>query len=263
MIEFHCARCGKKLRVRDDTGGKRGKCPQCGAVLDVPQLDQVIPLAETPVISQAPPAPASPLPARQPPVQGSQPGAAVFPSSDSTSIRDLFYNRGPVGGPMIPYRPETFSTLYLWFAILYGAGILLAVILIGIPAWIAAIVLCNILLFKAWNQIQDGYQRTSAGKAVGFCFIPFFNFYWIFVAFYGLAQDLNAYARRYQIPAPPVSEGLALTYCILVVCSIIPYLGLLTALAALVISFIFLHQIKAASMAVAHAKLQAASAAIA
>lgn len=171
------------------------------------------------------------------------------------------YQRGPVRGPPIPYRPETFATLYLWWAILFGVGILLSIIFVGIPAAIAAIVLSCVFHYKAWNQIQDGQQRTSPGKAVGFCFIPFFNFYWIFVAMYGLSQDLNGYTRRYQIAAPPVAEDLALAYCILAVCSIIPYLGILTALAAIVINFILMHQIRVASMAVAQAKLHAAGAA--
>ena len=36
MIQFKCSECGRQLRVRDDAGGKKGKCPQCGTVLLVP-----------------------------------------------------------------------------------------------------------------------------------------------------------------------------------------------------------------------------------
>ncbi|MFW6106593.1 MAG: hypothetical protein ACOC8H_00360 [bacterium] len=36
MIEFKCSECGKQLRVKDDGAGKKGKCPQCRAVLLVP-----------------------------------------------------------------------------------------------------------------------------------------------------------------------------------------------------------------------------------
>lgn len=216
-------------------------CPECAA--RVSSNAPACPQCGSPMKKQAPAGQACP----PSPVQPHQPGEARFP-------------RGPVGGPMIPYRPETFSSLYLWFAILFGVSIpLMFVFFVGFGTLIASVVLSYVLLFKAWNQIQDGHQRTSAGKAVGFSFIPFFNFYWAFVANYGLAQDLNAYARRYHIPAPPVGEGLALTYCILSVCSIIPYLGLLAALAAFVIMFVFFHQIKAASMAIALAKLQATS----
>ena len=36
MIEFKCSQCSKQLRVKDGAAGKRGKCPQCGAIIEVP-----------------------------------------------------------------------------------------------------------------------------------------------------------------------------------------------------------------------------------
>ncbi len=194
-------------------------------------------------MSQIPPPP--PVPSGPPPVQG-QYGVYQQPMQ-----------RGPIGGPPAPYPPESFATLYMWWAILMGAGTVLCIVIIGIPALIAAIVLKCMLMYKSWNQIQDGYQRTSPGKAVGFMFIPFFGLYWQFEAIWGLSKDLNAYMRRYGIQCQPVNEQLALTYCILVCCCIIPYLGILIAIGALVIDFILQNQIKVASMAVAQAKLNA------
>ena len=35
-INVECPQCGKKLRVRDEQAGKKGKCPGCGNVLVVP-----------------------------------------------------------------------------------------------------------------------------------------------------------------------------------------------------------------------------------
>lgn len=35
-INFLCEQCGRQLRVGDDAAGKQAKCPQCGAVQDVP-----------------------------------------------------------------------------------------------------------------------------------------------------------------------------------------------------------------------------------
>lgn len=37
MIQFTCDDCRKQLRVGDDFGGRKVKCPKCGAVLTVPQ----------------------------------------------------------------------------------------------------------------------------------------------------------------------------------------------------------------------------------
>ncbi|MHC4083760.1 MAG: TFIIB-type zinc ribbon-containing protein [Planctomycetota bacterium] len=36
MIEFKCSHCGRSIRVRDDYAGKRGKCPSCGQVIQIP-----------------------------------------------------------------------------------------------------------------------------------------------------------------------------------------------------------------------------------
>jgi len=34
-IDVECRNCGKKLRVKDELGGKKGKCPGCGAIIDI------------------------------------------------------------------------------------------------------------------------------------------------------------------------------------------------------------------------------------
>jgi hypothetical protein len=57
----------------------------------------------------------------------------------------------------------------------------------------ASYVLEIILLFQFWKQVQDGNARTTPGKAIGFLFIPFYNLYWIFVAYWGLAKELKRY----------------------------------------------------------------------
>jgi serine/threonine protein kinase len=36
MIAVACSRCGKSLRVKDELAGKKGKCPECGAVIRIP-----------------------------------------------------------------------------------------------------------------------------------------------------------------------------------------------------------------------------------
>lgn len=44
-------------------------------------------------------------------------------------------------------------------------------------------------LHRAWSILQPVGARTTPGAAVGFLFIPFFNLYWLFVAYKGLAED--------------------------------------------------------------------------
>lgn len=153
--------------------------------------------------------------------------------------------------PPVRYEPGSFNTLYWTMLGLYLGGLVLSIILIGIAGIIAALVLQYIFLFKAWNQIQDGHARTGPGKAVGFMFIPFFNFYWIFVAIYGLSQDLNRYMDERNIHGRRCSTGLAQAACIVALLSIIPYLGLLIALAAIPLWLMTFNDFRKASMAIA------------
>jgi hypothetical protein len=62
---------------------------------------------------------------------------------------------------------------------------------------IAGAVMQYILVYRFWQVVQDGFARTTPGKAVGFLFIPFFNYYWFFIGFWGLAKDMNGYIERH------------------------------------------------------------------
>lgn len=79
---------------------------------------------------------------------------------------------------------------------------------------VISFILLLFLLYRCWNVIQDGYAHTTPGKAVFFLFIPFFNIYWLFVAFYCLASDLNKYIVRHELNVEPCSKGLVLFSCI-------------------------------------------------
>ena len=82
-----------------------------------------------------------------------------------------------------------------------------------------------VLWYKSWAVIQDGHARTTPGKAIGFCFIPFFNFYWIFQGIWGLSKDFNAYFQRYDLSLKKLPEKLFLSFCILCLAMWIPVLG--------------------------------------
>lgn len=94
---------------------------------------------------------------------------------------------------------------YLFFTFILQDRVLLPKILIfriglifssEIPM-LNSLVLYFILMYRFWQIIQDGFARTTPGKAVGFLFIPVFNFYWYFVAYLGLAKDQNKYITRH------------------------------------------------------------------
>jgi hypothetical protein len=84
-----------------------------------------------------------------------------------------------------------------------------------------------VLLYKSWASIQDGFARTSPGKAIGFLFIPIFNFYWVFNVMPGFVRDYNSYLVRANIPAKKISGESLQAMALLYLLSAIPFLGLL------------------------------------
>ncbi|MEO0946917.1 MAG: DUF4339 domain-containing protein [Cyanobacteria bacterium J06641_5] len=150
--------------------------------------------------------------------------------------------------------------LETWFKIQWiclAAGIPLIIIAIGGFSLIASVVFGAMLLYQFWKLIQDGEARATPGQAVGFIFIPFFNLYWNFVAFWGLAQDLNTYMDQRGIDGPRLNENMALVQCILVCCGIIPYLGILAAIGAAVLWTLNLKAFKDAAIAILRSRITA------
>jgi hypothetical protein len=125
------------------------------------------------------------------------------------------------------------NDLFLWFWICLVGSIFT----VGLSA-IASMVLFFIILYRNWQLIQDGYARTTPGRAVGFLFIPFFNLYWIFEAFPGLVRDTNAYIQRHSLPVKLQDAGLATAFCVLSLLCLVPYLDIAAAIALLVIQII-------------------------
>ncbi len=89
----------------------------------------------------------------------------------------------------------------------------IVIFLITLPITVVAIVLSCIVHYKCWKAVPKEIARTTPGKAVGFLFIPFFNFYWAFVSYMGLAEDLNKAkgGKNYR--------GLGIALAILYICS--------------------------------------------
>jgi hypothetical protein len=84
-------------------------------------------------------------------------------------------------------------------------------------SWLAILsaVVSFILIYKMWAAIQGMGARTSAGKALGFMFIPLFNLYWAFQVYWGWTKDYNRIAERDDVELPRMPEGIGLTVCVL------------------------------------------------
>jgi hypothetical protein len=50
-------------------------------------------------------------------------------------------------------------------------------LLLYLSTGVAAVVFWVILHYNCWHTLQVRFRATSPGKAVGYMFVPFFNFY--------------------------------------------------------------------------------------
>ena len=112
------------------------------------------------------------------------------------------------------------------------------VILLGIALLVVNVIFSCMLLYKAWQAIQGGQARTTPEKAVGFIFIPVYNFYWYFIAYWAFARDYNLYLQLKSLDLPRLPEKLFLSYPILLLCALIPLAGYAIGITALIILFI-------------------------
>lgn len=73
----------------------------------------------------------------------------------------------------------------------------------------------TVIVRRGWASIDGGSIGMSPGKAQGFLWIPFFNFYWVFPALVSLATQTNAKADAEQNPAGRITRGFGLVIAIL------------------------------------------------
>ncbi len=134
---------------------------------------------------------------------------------------------------------QAFQDMLIWLVPGYG------LLFIGWALGIAAVVFACILLYRLWSLVERDGGPTTPGKAVGFLFIPFFNFYWIFVAFRGLGVELDRVGGPRGIPS---MVGIGTACSILAVCTCVPYLGILALLPAAIVVHIMLGRYTAAAV---------------
>jgi Protein of unknown function (DUF2510) len=128
------------------------------------------------------------------------------------------------------------------------------------PSW--AVVVLSIITLGLFGLIYHGLKHSqlpliksddfTAGKSIGFAFIPFFNLYWLFVNWPRLAERINFQFRLRGAPEP-VSKELILWANILWVAG---SLVLVTWLVAPVLACISAAQIQSASNQLARGEVQ-------
>ena len=140
------------------------------------------------------------------------------------------------------------NTYFTWFWICALTSFLI------IPAIVATVYGC-LLLYQLWKLIPKDIARTTPGKAVGFQFIPFFNFYWFYVAYLGLSKDMNETLRQRGVQMQ-TSEDWAQATCVLSIVSVVVSLfdptviiGILVGIPAAIASIFFFKSVKNGAIA--------------
>ena len=113
--------------------------------------------------------------------------------------------------------PDVFVWLSMILTTLGGLGLTISGIWMSINMLMA--------IYRYWTTLQGGNARTTPGKAIGFLFIPLFNFYWGYQCFIGLRNDMNNYIANYRTDIPPIRDGNYLV--ITLTLSLIPYVNLI------------------------------------
>jgi hypothetical protein len=131
------------------------------------------------------------------------------------------------------------------FAIMDGEEVDAArIALVGLPIMILAVIFTSLLHYKCWNSLPQQFRTTTPGKAVGFMFIPFFNFYWAFISWPKLSEGLTNWQNNSGIK-PTHTRGLGISFAILFICHFIialiavPALAVLLKIALLVIFILY------------------------
>ncbi len=181
-------------------------------------------------------------------MQGWRPIGEVF----ATASTPVGYPAG-VGGTkeLVNWVPAlVFASVYL------GADILLSLIdaEVGGGPVLLFLVLIPLVLFyiffmmlhhRLWSVLPPQYRTTTPGKAVGFLWIPCFNFYWGFVSWPQLATGYLNWQKECRRSNPVDVYGLTIAYAVLFILQIllfwVPILGFLVSIASFVL-FILIYR---------------------
>lgn len=142
MIEFKCQGCGTRVRVSDDNAGKKGRCPQCKAIVQIPHV-----------------AAASETPRRM-----AHQGARAAPAYAANAAHPMPYNSQESRRPTRRSPQQGRAHAVPWFAG-YGPGTKIAF-------GAAALVLLGLIFYGFWAFVlrdasgeDNGTRPETVGRA--------------------------------------------------------------------------------------------------
>lgn len=120
-------------------------------------------------------------------------------------------------------------------ALLFIFGTALIVMMISL----LPIIFCLCSLQKALGRCAP-HNRLMQPGLVWLMLIPFFGIIWQFFVVINIADSLDKeFAERNIVTEPSPGKSIGMAMCILNVCSIVPYLGVLVGLAAFICWIIY------------------------
>lgn len=217
--EVICPHCGDVLEGEEIQGVEKSLvCPQCKDSIDM--TNKVV--ADDDKMSQTK-------------------GNTMQTNSDVTTK-----NFGSIGN----YVTVLLIGLFLIFIGIFGAAggdeSAIVIVIMGTVSLIIAEIIFLVLLYRMWRFVINESHRYSLkpsidtpGKAVGFLFIPIYNFYWVFQAYGKLPRDLNEIAKTKESSAT-MSESIGTILAVMNLLSIIPVIRYVAVIIALIFSPIFI-----------------------
>jgi hypothetical protein len=224
---FNCTNCGQEIEIEESQTGAV-QCPLCLKTITIPSfsIESNIELADISTSSKNYYVPGS--------------------MKKLWNLQVLFML---IGFIIIPF-------IFLVWDILNGSGSIVAdkynlqvdfegisiliLSVLNFVCMIIGVIIASVLLYRFWNIIQSGSNtRTTPGRAVGFTFIPIFNIYWFYVSYVGLAKDMNTYCVENNIDER-INEALAKSWYFLTILSIIPVLGIVIGVIAIILYLIMM-----------------------
>ena len=128
-----------------------------------------------------------------------------------------------------------------------------AITVLVLPLLVLSIVFISILHYQCWNALPERFRATTPGKAIGYLFIPLYNFYWAFVSWPKLADGLLEWQKSLGKLILTDARSPAISYAFIFVCDVTvsffptsfipPGVRILINIASVVVAVIFYRQV--------------------
>ena len=158
-IEFLCDQCKKRLRVPDESAGKKAKCPQCESVQDIPASSNVQPVAPP----TAAPAPGS-APVESNPFRPSADSPSTNPYASPNIPQATPQPMGPVGSGTLDAR---FAAKTAWELFKANIGIMLGVVVIQMVVSVGMSTMGNMLQLAVISATKDPESPVALATQIG------------------------------------------------------------------------------------------------